>query len=369
MKTSDRKIANKSNVVRYILDTGAASKAGIAKYLGLSMPTVLQIVKELTESGLVEEVGEYQSTGGRKAKTLALCGGARVSLGIDITANHISMVMINLNGEILRQLRMRKVFRNHLDYYDEMAALAEQFITESKMDPDKILGIGISFPGIVNDQTQTLIRSHALGLENVSLKTITQTLQPYPVYYENDANAAMAAEVTGGSGNSIYLSLSNTVGGAICMDGVVFRGANQKAGEFGHMLLIPGGRRCYCGKNGCVDAYCSARVLAGEQNQSLEAFMARVAAKEPEAGRVWEEYLYHLALTISNLRMAFDMDIILGGYVGGYLERDLLKLGKMVMEHNLFDSDISYIKTCKYQKEASAVGAAKYFIDRYVAGL
>ena len=57
--------------------------------------------------------------------------------------------------------------------------------------------------------------------------------------------------------DAIYLSLNNTLGGAFCIDGKLFAGQNQKAGEFGHMILVPGGRPCYCGKKGCADAYCA----------------------------------------------------------------------------------------------------------------
>ena len=77
------------------------------------------------------------------------------------------------------------------------------------------------------------------------------------------------------------------------------------------MILVPGGKRCYCGSR-AVDAYCAAKVLTDETGQSLEQFMKRVGEKEREAEQIWQEYLDKLAILISNLRMAYDMDIILG---------------------------------------------------------
>ncbi len=362
-KAGDRKSLNKSKIVRFILEEGETSKVEIAKELGLSMPTVLQNIKELEEAGIVREIGEYESTGGRKARMLALVEDARYSAGLDITANHVSMVLVNMNGEIKAEERRRKKFSYSLDYCNETAKELEDFLERAKIPRDRLLGAGISLPGIVDNEALMLLKSHAFALENVSLHMLAQSI-PYPVAFENDANAAIMAE--GRKENNIYLSLSNTVGGSVWIDGKIFKGHSKKAGEFGHMILVPGGRPCYCGKKGCVDAYCSAQVLASHADGSLEAFMAQVENREKKALVVWEEYLDYLAIVISNLRMAYDTDITLGGYVGGYLDKYMLELGRRVIACNLFDSDISYLKTCSYQKEASAVGAAKYFIEDYV---
>ena len=102
------------------------------------------------------------------------------------------------------------------------------------------------------------------------------------------------------------------------------------------------------------------------EGQTLEQFIDTVKEQEDGAVQVWENYLTHLALLISNLRMAYDMDIILGGEVGGYLADYMVPLGEKVMENNKFDHDVRYLKTCAYKKEASAVGAAKHFLQDFI---
>ena len=82
------------------------------------MPTVLQNVKELQEAGIVEEVGEYESTGGRKAKALSVVKNVRYAAGVDITANHISVVIIDLKGDMVHSRRFRRRFENTAEYYD-----------------------------------------------------------------------------------------------------------------------------------------------------------------------------------------------------------------------------------------------------------
>ena len=166
--------------------------------------------------------------------------------------------------------------------------------------------------------------------------------------------------------NAIYLSLNQTLGGAFCIEGKLFSGENQKAGEFGHMVLVPGGRKCYCGKAGCADAYCAASALLDEKTESVEQFMQQLQSGDEKAGEKWETYLDYLAILISNLRMAYDMDIILGGEMGGYLTDYMIPLGEKVMQYNGFDHDLRYLKNCSYKKEASAVGAAKHFLQEFI---
>lgn len=249
-------------------------------------------------------------------------------------------------------------FSPDASYCQDLSVLTSEFLKDTEYQ-DRILGIGISIPGIISQKAHLLIKSHALQLENYSLSFLEQAFD-LPVYFENDANAAMMAEDMNKYKNAIYLSLNNTLGGAFCIGGKLFQGENQKAGEFGHMILVPGGRKCYCGKKGCADAYCAASALTDEIN-SLETFMEQLKSGDEAAEEKWSEYLDMLAVLISNLRMAYDMDIILGGEVGGYLAEHMLPLGEKVMEYNGFDHDIRYLRNCSYKREASAVGAAKHF--------
>ena len=352
------KKATKYNILNYMLNHGNTSKVELAKQLNLSMPTVLSNVNELMEAGLVTEKGELESTGGRKAVLIGLKSDYRYALGVDITANHLGIVLINLCGEILQQERVRMKFDADISYYANLAEKLKK-IYEPQVDSGKILGVGISLPGIINQKEKLLVKSHALNLENYSLKMVEQILA-MPVYYENDANAAMLAENPQRLKNSVYLSLNNTLGGAVCMDGALFTGQNRRAGEFGHMILVPGGKKCYCGKCGCADAYCPASVLTQGGENKLEGFMESIRT-DVKAKGVWEGYLENLAILISNLRMSYDTDIILGGEVGGYLPDYMVELGKKIFKYNLFDDDLSYLKNCSYRKEASAVGVAKQF--------
>lgn len=356
----------RNRILNFMMNQGNTSKVELAKQLNLSMPTVLSNVNELMEKGLIIEIGEMESTGGRKAALLGLDKNFRNAVGVNITANHVAMVLVNFSGEIVKQNRVRLKFEPDVTY---SSRLSEEILCfcENIGEREKILGVGISMPGVIHEKERVLVKSHALQLENYSLKMIEQMIA-LPVYFENDANAAMLAENTQKLGNAVYLSLNHTLGGAVCINGRLFSGQNRKAGEVGHMLLVPGGRQCYCGKCGCADAYCAASVLTQNGSEPLAAFMEKVG-KDEHASKVWDAYLEHLAILISNIRMVFDTDIILGGEVGGYLPEYMLELGKKIFQYNFFDGDLSYLKNCTYRKEASAIGAAKHFFEEFIKNI
>ena len=283
-----------------------------------------------------------------------------------ITANHVGMVLVNMRSEVEKTERVRMKFSPETSYCLELSSLVKDFLGDMEA-PEKLLGIGISIPGIISREQHLVVKSHALKIENYSLSFLEQAFS-CPVYFENDANAAMLAEDLHLYQDAIYLSLNNTLGGAFCIDGKLFAGQNQKAGEFGHMILVPGGRPCYCGKKGCADAYCASSALTGERYESLEQFMDSLSL-EKQMPLKNGEVSGPSCRTDLNLRMAYDMDIILGGEVGGYLPDHMLPLGEKVMEYNGFDRDTRYLKNCSYRKEASAVGAAKTLFHELIKNI
>ena len=210
-KREKRNIA-RTEIINYMLNHSVTSKAELAKELGLSMPTVLTNVNELIAKGLIVENGEYASTGGRKAKSIGINREYCRAMGLVITANHLEMVLVNLGYEIEHLKRVRLKFSPDIDYSVKIAGQVQQFLKECKTEKD-ILGIGIAIPGIIDQNEKTVLKSHALQVENYSLRFLEQALG-FPVYFENDANSAMLAEDTQKYNNAIYLSLNHTLGGA-----------------------------------------------------------------------------------------------------------------------------------------------------------
>lgn len=363
----DVKKINRIRTIRSIFACDRISQPEIAAKVNNSWPTVLQNVKELMALGLVKEVGAFASTGGRKARAFAPVRDARLAVGLEITQNHIGAVLIDLSGAVLRYERKKKNFEMTAAYFEMLGAVVQGIMAKEDGAADKILGVGISLPGIVDQTGETLIYSHALGLRNISTTAFSRHI-PYPCLFINDANAAGLAEVRDlqTQRNLVYLSLSNSVGGAILTGGALYVGDHLRAGEFGHNTLVPDGRQCYCGKRGCLDAYCAAKVLSQLTDGNLALFFEGLRAGDHKLCAAWEEYLDFLAVAVNNLHMTFDCDVIVGGYVGGFMEEFGGRLRALLTERNTFESDASYLKLCRYKLEASAMGAALLQVEAFI---
>lgn len=358
---------NRNRIYRYICKCRTVSNPDIAYALKLSLPTVLQNTKELLESGLIEEAGELQSTGGRRAKAMSAAAGHRLALGLDITQNHIGMVLIDLLGEILKYERICHPYQKGGEYLQETSRKLEEFLEDSAAQRERILGLGISFPGIVDLQKKVISGSHVLDVKELPFSEIADHFT-YPCYFLNDANAGAYAEGIRSEETEpfFYLSLSNTVGGAVYQDGRLMQGKGFCCGEVGHMTVVPDGKLCYCKKKGCLDAYCSARRLSDLTEKKLENFFDGLRQGEQRLTDAWEEYTDYLSIAVNNIHMVLDCDIILGGYVGSCLGEQIEDIRKKVSQRNTFSDDADFVKPCRYQTGAAALGAALQVVETFI---
>ena len=354
---------NKNTIYKYIFNSGKVSKHEISVSLNMSMPTVFQNLKELSKENLIKEEGEFESSGGRKAKAISINEDARYSLGIDITKKHISLVLVNLYGNIVKHLRLKKIFNFEDSYFLWMQKSINEFIKE--IDINKILGAGLSIPGIIDKTGKYITSSYVLGIENIECYNFSKYI-PLECIFINDANAAGFAEARYIDNDAVYLSLSDSVGGAIILNKKLHIGDNARAGEFGHITIEPKGEKCYCGKIGCLDCYTKASLLSDLTNGQLDIFFKELKNGNKKLLRVWNNYLYYLSIAVNNLRMSFDCDIIIGGYIGNYFNEYIEYFRDMVSKLNIFENNGNYIKVCRHNFEGSALGASLLHIHNFI---
>ena len=158
---------NRKNVLRVIYEEKKISKAEISKRLGLSMPTVTQNLSELFDKELICINGTFDSTGGRKAKAIGFNADARFAIGIDITKNHISGVLINLYGEIVYSVRLRFRFEESDIYYREIAKLISHVMEKGMVGATSILEVGVRIPAIIAEDGKTVTYSSIIAATNL----------------------------------------------------------------------------------------------------------------------------------------------------------------------------------------------------------
>ena len=367
MNSIEVKKINRNAIYRFLYKHNPISIQEIAYTLHISLPTVTQNIKELQERDLIIETGLFKSTGGRKAKGFAFNSVAKYAIGLDITKNHVGIIVIDLSGKVISTVRKQYSFINSREYFEEVGNLVKEFIKDCNIQSSKILGAGIALPAILSEDKQTLNYATVIDFKGGSVQDFSEFI-PYPCSLMNDANAAGFAELwfEGNIQNMVYLSLNNSVGGSIIIGKNIYSGENQRSAEFGHMTIVPNGHNCYCGQRGCVDAYCSAKVLSDSTNGKIAEFFRLLALNEAPQKALWEEYLTHLVVTVNNLRMLYDCNVILGGYAGAYMDEYVESIRELVAARNTFENDGSYLHVCKYKLEATAVGAALQLVEDFI---
>lgn len=356
---------NTSNIYSYFLNHPEVTKQDLASNLNLTLPTVTKNIDYLSELGLIEASGSRGQTGGRRAITYSLCSEAKVALGLDITKHHLGCVAVDLNGKIISFKRIWLVFEYTDSYFREVAEVLKDFIAKSEIEESKILGVGIGIQALVKSDNRTVFYSRIMDFGSDAYDMFRRYI-PYDISMFNDAKASCFAEkwVNKDIMNAFYILLSNNVGGAMIINGQVYSGNNFRAAEVGHITLVPQGRMCYCGQCGCVDPYLAATNLSQDD---LDGYFTDLRSTT-DAKKLdnWDRYLDYMASAINNVRAIMDCDIILGGYVGAYLEPYLDEIKKRALKISTFDSNADFIKLCSYKYESIAAGAALHYISQFI---
>jgi len=371
----DIKRINKNRIFRYVISHGRTSNPEMAYELKMSLPTVMSNVKELLSEGYLKEAGEMESTGGRKARSVVVSEDTGIAVGMDVTQHHIVFVLTNLTGRNLDRKRVYVPFRNDESWWLRMHDLLEEFLDEHNIDRERLSGVGISVPGIVNIEKERISQSRILGIEDLPFSKIEKYV-PYNYKVMNDANAGAFAELFHADNRNsfFYLSLNNTVGGALCVNRKLIQGEHFRCGDIAHATLIPGGDQCTCGRAGCVEQYCSAvRLGEIEEDRHLDdtiihEFFRRLDAGEERETRYWDLYSDKLALLIDNIHLTFDYDVIVGGYVGSAMGDNIETIRRKVSERAASRGAIrtngaDFIRPCNYRSSESAFGAALRLVE------
>ena len=130
--------------------------------------------------------------------------------------------------------------------------------------------------------------------------------------------------------------------------------------------MMPDGAPCYCGKSGCLDAYCAASHLSDAAEGKLEQFFVRLRRGEKEIREIWDKYTDYLAIAINNIHMILDCDIVLGGYVGSYIDEHMNEIWEKVSRRNTFAEGSTFVKSCNYRTGAAALGAALRVVESFI---
>lgn len=306
----------------------------------------------------------------------------KLAIGIDIGGTKTNFAVITKNGSIKE---INKVKTNSQDP-DAITKSLIKNITFLMGKYKNIKGIGIASAGRV------LFEEEIIGYATDNLKNWTEyplveklkNKFNIPVFIDNDVNAALLAElkindsIKEKHNNIVFLTIGTGLGGALALNGKIIRGNTGSAGEFGHMILYPGGEPCNCGKNGCAEQYISGKAfkrrLKKRFRENLVPFDEKDLNDETIKTEIYNnnviyeitmsEMIKDLTLLLENLKNSFDFDLcILGGSFSVYSEIILGIIREIFKKYNhKYYQDPEFIFSEKGNK-AGVIGAGLFVFD------
>lgn len=313
---------NRQIVLNYVREREPISRAEIARETDLQRSTISTIVDALTGEGLIEEIGEGESTGGRRPTMLRLRTAGAMAIGVAITPTLTTVATSDLAGRVIEQQH----FPTDADPDKTLKQLID-LLLEFSTHSGSIESIGVSLPGLVDPSTGTAIYIPFFKWRDLPLAQKISSATGLPVTIDNDANAIALAELWFGrpevcdARDFIMVFVAEGVGTGIIFDGQVYRGERGAAGEFGHMIVGSGAPvACSCGNYDCWEAFSSERAAVTrylnstktEQPSSLgfNELVDLALEGEPSARSALVETAHYLGIGISNLIVGFSPEAV-----------------------------------------------------------
>ncbi len=259
-------------IVNFLYFHGPKSAVEISKKLKSSIPTITSILLELNESGMITEQGQGSSSGGRRPNLYGLKNDSLFILGIDCGRYDTRMAIYNSNFEEVTEMKTYPLgLINDEIVLEKIVELAQNLIEESKINRNKIIGIGIGMPGLVDSEHgRNFTYFHQ---KEGSLAELLSKKFEIPVFIENDAKTRALAEfrfgLAKGKKNVLVILVDWGVGLGIIVNGKLCRGNSGFAGEFSHIPIVENGKLCGCGKQGCLETIASGYALVEMATEGL----------------------------------------------------------------------------------------------------
>lgn len=323
---------NRRLVLSTVRSEEPVSRAEISRLTGLAAPTVGRIVQQLIEEGLVSELGRLSRGIGQPPIALGIHRRAAHTVGLHLDHDVITGVVLDLGGAVAARAKRRIDHPSPEQGLRLLADTYHQLAREAGDDAGRLLGVGLVSVGPLDVRRGRVLRApYFADWSDVPLRDELAGIVGQDVTFDNNATAAAIGEHFFGAAQDVrdflYVYLGYGIGGGIFADGHVHRGASLNAGEFGHMIVEPGGLTCSCGSRGCLETVASGYALRRDLGPGADdpgRVDCRLREGEPEITAWVDRAAGALSHAVVGAHNLLDVDtVVLGGNLPGEVMRRL----------------------------------------------
>jgi len=263
----------KRKIIKQLFLYGAMANTDLGKYVKLSTPKIISLLNDLKAEGYVEELGQGNSSGGRRPILYGNKEEAFYIIGISINIYKTSVSIFNAKNQKVSDDHILALTISHgTSIIDPIVEFTENIIRENQIPREKIWGIGIEMPGMVNSETGI---NKTYMVSDQPLAQVFRDKFGMEVLIENDAKTQAFAELRFGLArlrqNVLAINLDWGIGMGIIVNGKLYKGRDGFAGEFGHIPMVDNGILCKCGKKGCLETIASGTAIARMAIEGMKA--------------------------------------------------------------------------------------------------
>jgi predicted NBD/HSP70 family sugar kinase len=258
------RLHNRRVILEAIRQNGRLTRADLTRLTSLTAQTISNIVTELHEEGVLLAHAAEKGGRGQPPVPLSLNPDGGYSIGFHIEQHRIIGVLLDLLGQTVAQVTLTVSYPTFEQALPLVLDAVKGF--RQQRPAGRFLGVGIALPGPFSVEGMTAVGPTAMsGWDAPDIAERLQRETGLAVLIENDATAAtmgerlygVASELT----NFVHLFIGSGLGAGLYLDNRLYSGHWHNAGEIGHMTVIPGGKACSCGNQGCLERYISIAAL------------------------------------------------------------------------------------------------------------
>jgi predicted NBD/HSP70 family sugar kinase len=323
------RLVNRRILLNILSDRQPISRAEIAKISGLNKATISTITGELLKDSCIIEEGSGRTTpiGGKPPTPLRLNAKRFGLFGVDIRADETILALSDFNNRIVARVS----FETGADPTTFLTKIGKE-IRKLRTKHDSFIefpGIGVSLPGLVDNHSGKFLLSVVLPWRDVPVVQLLEKVTGLSVIIDNSARCSALAEIWHGKAqyahvrNLLYVSVSTGLACGVVMDGGLYRGGNNTAGQFGHIPIDINGVECRCGQRGCWDLYASDKATlkryselrsnGGRRISTMRKLIELVEAGDTAATEAVRETARYLGIGITGLINGLDPEVVVIG--------------------------------------------------------
>lgn len=311
---------NEAKILNQIIRHKEISRAELSKITSLNKASVSSIINKLIDDSLVIEnrIGEATNRG-RKPIMLTFNGvSSGLAIAIDLGYNYIDGMVASLDGKEIARIQLTDTYVSKDNIQMLIRKIIKKLTANLPYTRHGIIGMTIAVQGqVLNNKVLSTTYN---GLEEIDLVKLLNQEYSFPVFLQNEANLSALGEYTFSSDieNLVSISLHSGIGVGVVKNGKLDIGNKGYAGQLGHTILFPNGRKCECGNYGCLEKYCSTQVIYQEisKEKKLDKINSDIVEylysnKDQKVVEMIELYAYYLSIGINNIVMLYAPELVI----------------------------------------------------------